>query len=59
MEVPAVVMAGRSLDSVGEAAATGAAFVALDDAVWSNPAGPGEAVRAALAKLARQGRRAA
>ena len=39
MEIPAVVMAGRSLDSVAEAAATGAAFVALHEAVWSHPAG--------------------
>jgi thiamine-phosphate pyrophosphorylase len=59
MELPAVIMAGHSLDSVGEAAATGAAFVALGDAVWSNPAGPGEAIRAALATLAKEGRRAA
>ena len=59
MEVPAVVMAGRSLDSVGEAAATGAAFVAVHQAVWSNEAGPGEAVRAANAVLAEEGRRAA
>ncbi len=59
MEVPAVVMAGRSLASVSEAAATGAAFVALHQAVWSNEAGPGEAVRAANAALAEEGRRAA
>ncbi len=59
MAIPAVVMAGRTLDSVGEAAATGAAFVALGDAVWSHPAGPGEAVRAAIAILAKEGRRAA
>ncbi len=59
MEVPAVVMAGRSRESIGEAAATGAAFVALNEAVWANPDGPGEAVRAAMAELARQGLRAA
>jgi thiamine-phosphate pyrophosphorylase len=59
MQVPAVVMAGRALDSVGEAAASGADFVALNDAVWSHTAGPGEAIRAALAILAKKGRRAA
>ena len=51
MEVPAVVMAGRSLESIGEAAATGAAFVAVNEAVWSHPAGPAEATRRALAAL--------
>jgi thiamine-phosphate pyrophosphorylase len=59
MEIPAVIMAGRTLESVGEAAATGAAFVALNDAVWSHPVGPGEAIRAAIATLAEEGRRAA
>ena len=59
MEIPAVMMAGRSLDSVAEAAATGAAFVALHDAVWSHPDGPGEAVRIALDAMAGRGRRAA
>jgi thiamine-phosphate pyrophosphorylase len=58
-QLPAVVMAGRSLDSVPEAAATGAAFVALHDAVWSHAGGPGEAVRLAKAALGRSGRRAA
>ena len=59
MEIPAVMMAGRSLDSVAEAAATGAAFVALHDAVWSHAGGPGEAVRRAAAALNESGRRAA
>lgn len=59
MEIPAVVMAGRSLDGVAEAAATGAAFVALHEAVWSHPNGPGEAVRIALDAMAGLGRRAA
>jgi thiamine-phosphate pyrophosphorylase len=59
MEVPAVMMAGRSLDSVADAAATGAAFVALHEAVWSHADGPGEAVRRAQAALAARGRRAA
>jgi hypothetical protein len=52
-------MAGRAIDSVVEAAATGAAFVALNDAVWSHPAGPREAVRLAQAMLSDAGRRAA
>jgi thiamine-phosphate pyrophosphorylase len=52
-DIPAVVMAGRSLDGVAVAAATGAAFVALHDAVWSCPEGPAEAVRRAQAALAR------
>jgi thiamine-phosphate pyrophosphorylase len=59
MQVPAVLMAGRSLDSVAEAAATGADFVALHAAVWSHSQGPGEAVRQAAATLAQKGRRAA
>ena len=59
MQVPAVLMAGRSLDSVAEAAATRADFVALHAAVWAHSQGPGEAVRQAAATLARDGRRAA
>jgi thiamine-phosphate pyrophosphorylase len=59
MAIPAVVMAGRSLDSVAEAAATGADFVALHEAVWSHADGPGEAVRKAAAALNRPGRRVA
>lgn len=59
MEVPAVVMAGRSLDSVAEVAATGAPFVALHEAVWSHEAGPGDAVRKAAAVLEARGTRAA
>jgi thiamine-phosphate pyrophosphorylase len=59
MQVPAVVMAGRALDSIAAAAATGAAFVAVSEAVWSHPGGPGEAVKLADAALASRGRRAA
>jgi thiamine-phosphate pyrophosphorylase len=59
MEIPAVIMAGRSLDSVGDAAATGAAFVAVNEAVWAHATGPGEAVRVAQAALSEVGRRAA
>jgi thiamine-phosphate pyrophosphorylase len=59
MEVPAIVMAGRTLASVEAAAATDAAFVALHDAVWSHSAGPGEAIRFADMVLKRARRRAA
>src|SRR5688500_5116081 len=59
MEIPAVIMAGRSLDHIAHAAATGAGFVALNDAVWSHAPGPGEAVRLANAVLGDLGRRAA
>jgi thiamine-phosphate pyrophosphorylase len=59
MQIPAVVMAGRSLDSVAAAAATGAAFVALNEAVWSHAGGAGAAVRQAQTALERAGRRAA
>lgn len=59
MEIPAVIMAGRSLDGVAAAAATGAAFVALHEAVWSHPDGPAEAVRKAAAALSQPGLRAA
>ncbi len=59
MEIPAGAMAGRSLESVAETAATGAAFVALHEAVWSHQAGPGEAIRAAAAALQDTARRAA
>lgn len=56
--IPAVMMGGRALASVAAAAATGASFVALHDAVWSHPGGPGDAVRIATDMLARA-RRAA
>ena len=59
MQVPAVVMAGSSLTSVERAAATGAAFVALHDAVWRHEHGPAEAIRLANALVARAGRQAA
>ena len=52
MEMPAVVMSGRAPESVAMAAATGAAFVGVNDAVWAYPAGPAEGVRRALAHLA-------
>jgi thiamine-phosphate pyrophosphorylase len=55
MEVPAVIMAGRSLTTLPQAVATGAAFVALHHAVWAHEAGPAEAVRRAAAALAGEG----
>jgi len=58
-EIPAVIMAGRSIASVGEAAATGAAFVALNDAVWAHDEGPRAAIRQAHVVLNEMGRRAA
>ena len=58
-EVPAVVMAGRSLASVAEAAATGAAFVALNDAVWADQRGPAAAIRDAHTALGARRTRAA
>jgi thiamine-phosphate pyrophosphorylase len=57
--IPAVVMAGRSLDSIAAVAATGASFVALHEAVWSHAKSPGEAVRDANSVLAELGRQAA
>jgi thiamine-phosphate pyrophosphorylase len=59
MQVPAVIMAGRQLDSVRDAAATGADFVAVHDAIWSHAGGPGEAARLAQTMLSDAGRRAA
>lgn len=59
MQVPAVMMAGRSIASVSEAAATGADFVAVNQAVWMHGNGPGEAVREALARLRSGDREAA
>ena len=50
-EAPCVALSGKTMASVEAAAATGADFVALKDAVWSHPEGPGEAVRAANAIL--------
>jgi len=50
--IPAVVMGGRAIDSVGAAAEAGIEFVALRDAVWAHPGGPGAAVAAANRRLA-------
>lgn len=42
--IPAIVMGGRQLTSVTQAAKAGIEFVALCDAVWASPDGPGAAV---------------
>ena len=55
VEVPAVVMAGSAVESVTDAAATGADFIALHEACWSHPDGPGAAVREALDLISRAG----
>jgi thiamine-phosphate pyrophosphorylase len=57
-QIPAAIMAGRTIESVAVAAATGAAFIAVGDAIWSHRAGPAEAVTLARAAL-QPGRRAA
>ena len=51
-ETPCVAYA-PSLEAVERLAATGAEFVALGDAVWSHPGGPGAAVAAASRALRR------
>lgn len=49
--IPAMVMGGRDLASVSEAAAAGVPFVALSRAVWDHADGPAAAVRQALEHL--------
>lgn len=51
-EIPAILMAGASLDSVPAARDTGAEFVALRRAVWEHPEGAAAAVREANRLLA-------
>jgi thiamine-phosphate pyrophosphorylase len=55
MEIPAVIMAGASLDSLDAALATGADFVALHRAVWEHEAGPDDAVRTAVNRIRNSG----
>lgn len=50
-ETPCVALA-RSLEEVGPLAASGAEFVMIGDAVWSDPRGPAAAMRDAMARLA-------
>jgi thiamine-phosphate pyrophosphorylase len=49
-EIPCVGWAGN-LDEVAALASAGAEFVAIGDAVWAHPQGPGSAVAAAAAQL--------
>ena len=58
-DVPAVMMAGRSLLSLEATAMTGAAFVAVNQAIWAHPAGPVDAVRLAADSLRAARRNAA
>lgn len=51
-EPPVVLLAGATLASVEAAAATGAEFVALRAAIWSDPRGPTAAVAEADRRLA-------
>lgn len=51
-EPPVVLLAGADLASLDAAAATGAEFVALRDAVWTHPAGPAAAIAEANRRLA-------
>ncbi len=51
--IPAIVMGGRAIASVDEAAANGIEFVALSAAVWDHPVGPGAAVAEVAERLAR------
>ena len=53
--IPAIVMGGRSLVSVREAAAERIEFVALSRAVWDDPRGPRAAVEEACEYLALSG----
>ena len=50
--IPAIVMGGRSLASVEEAARNGIEFVALSRAVFEDPRGPAAAVEEANRRLA-------
>ena len=59
MEIPCVLMAGRSASSIERAAASGVDFVGLHDFVWAHEGGPAEAMRAAAAAIGRSERRAA
>lgn len=49
--IPAMVMGGRAIESVAEAARANVEFVALGDAVWTFPSGPDAAVSTACAIL--------
>lgn len=46
-EIPAIVMGGSDLASIGEAAAARVEFIALRSAIWTHPDGPAAAVESA------------
>ncbi|MBT5435079.1 MAG: thiamine phosphate synthase [Alphaproteobacteria bacterium] len=50
MELPCVALGGLTLDDVA-AAAVGADFIALQEAVWNHAEGPAAAIRAAIAAV--------
>jgi thiamine-phosphate pyrophosphorylase len=50
--IPAIVMGGKDLGSVEQAASAGIEFVALSSAVWEHAKGPGAAVAAVAERLA-------
>ena len=50
--IPAIVMGGRKLASVDEAAANGIAFVALSSAIWDDARGPAAVVAEVAERLA-------
>jgi thiamine-phosphate pyrophosphorylase len=50
-ETPCVALA-RRLEEVGPLAASGAEFVMIGEAVWSDPRGPAAAMREAAARIA-------
>ena len=57
--IPAIVMGGKTLASVREAAEAGIEFVALSKAVWDDPRGARAAVAEACERLAGTGEAAA
>lgn len=58
MQIPCVLMAGRTIAGVQAAAASGADFVALHDFIWAHAEGPAQAMREAAAVLGRPERQA-
>ena len=46
-EIPAIVMGGSDLASIGEAAAARVEFIALRSAIWTHPDGPAAAIESA------------
>jgi thiamine-phosphate pyrophosphorylase len=59
IEIPCVVMAGNTVESLAECAACGAEFVAAGRAIFGHESGPGEAVRLANSILDEQAKNVA